>query len=74
MMPDPAQRVPAKYRGMYQNAIDGKLSPSKAIWVQCLECMGWQKTEVETCDAHACPLYAYRARAVKRLRRARTGR
>ena len=51
--------MPMSYRNTYKKAMAGK---NRAAGVKsfCLECMGWQRTEVHNCDSVACPLYPYR--------------
>jgi len=36
------------------------LTPLKAIRYHCLECVGFNKEEVERCTCPLCPLYPYR--------------
>jgi len=51
--------MPKRYRNIYDKAMSGK-SRAAAMHAFCLECMGWQRIEVELCTSPACPLYAYR--------------
>lgn len=51
--------VPAAYRGCYRRATSGN-SLRAAVNAFCLECMGWQRTEVVRCTASACPLFRVR--------------
>lgn len=51
--------APAKYRGLYRKAWEGK-SRKAAIRAFCLECVGWSEHEVRLCAAPACPLYEFR--------------
>lgn len=51
--------APAKYRGMYRKAWEGK-SRKAAIRAFCLECVGWSEHEVRLCTAPACPLFEFR--------------
>ena len=53
--------VPAKYRGLYRRAWDAA-SRKGAIRAFCLECVGWQESEVHQCTAPACPLFEFRLR------------
>jgi hypothetical protein len=53
--------VPAKYRGLYRRAWDAA-SRKSAIRAFCLECVGWQESEVRWCTAPACPLFEFRLR------------
>lgn len=52
--------VPIRYRLGYLEAVAGVASPRQAVKAQCLECCGWNQTDVDECTAYACPLYAYR--------------
>ncbi len=62
--------MPAVYQAGYLRALGGR-SPKAAIKAFCLECVGWQRAEVATCTALACPLWSYRPfrRAVATERR-----
>jgi hypothetical protein len=51
--------MPSLYRGIYDKAMSGT-SRKAAMQAFCLECMGWQRKEVEHCTSPACPLYPYR--------------
>ena len=51
--------IPEIYRNHYKKAMTGR-NRTAAIKSFCLECMGWQRTEVKNCDSVACPLYPYR--------------
>ena len=53
--------VPPKYRGLYRRAWDAA-SRKSAIRAFCLECVGWQESEVHRCTAPACPLFEFRRR------------
>lgn len=44
----------------YLRACAGTLSERRAIQVQCLECMGWDRAEIPGCTSWGCPLWAYR--------------
>ena len=37
-----------------------KLTPIKAIRQKCLDCSGWQASEVKLCTMVECTLYPYR--------------
>jgi hypothetical protein len=37
-----------------------ELTPLKAIWHQCLECMGWSAHDVDHCSNKFCSLFPYR--------------
>ena len=54
--------VPPKYRKVYLRVMDEKkpAPPRQAIKVMCMECVGWDKKEVATCPATACPLWLHR--------------
>lgn len=52
--------VPRLYRKIVQQAIRGSASPRAAIKAQCLECVGYVRTEVILCPSLTCPLYMYR--------------
>jgi hypothetical protein len=47
------------YRRLYDKAVSGK-SRSAGVKSKCLECMGWQSSEVKNCSIVACPLHPYR--------------
>jgi len=51
--------IPKPYKKTYEKAVARK-SMKAAIKAQCLECVGWEKSEVRNCTALACPLWAYR--------------
>jgi hypothetical protein len=51
--------IPCLYKNNYIKAMTGKSRPA-AVKAFCLECMGWQRTEVHRCNSVACPLYLYR--------------
>ncbi len=57
--------LPAKYRQLYQRALDGR-SRRAAIRAHCLMCCGWQAVEVELCTAPECPLFPFRMGDVSR--------
>jgi hypothetical protein len=66
---DPARRqrveermreIPRMYRNGYLRAAAGKASPRAAVKAFCLECVCWEREEVRSCSAVACPLYEYR--------------
>jgi hypothetical protein len=37
-----------------------KITRAKAIKLQCIECMGFQKALVKDCTDYACPIWPYR--------------
>ncbi len=51
--------TPPQLTGMYQKAIEGKLSPRQAIRLQCYHCMGWNIAEAKRCQTRVCPLWQY---------------
>lgn len=51
--------VPKIYRGLYDKAVEGK-SLRAGVNAFCLECVSWQREEVNRCTATACPLHPYR--------------
>ena len=53
------EQIPKKYKAIYNKAIQHK-SRVAAVKAQCLECVGWQRVEVQLCTDLACPLYLYR--------------
>lgn len=52
-------QVPRKYRALYRRSKTGK-SRKASIRCFCLECMGWNETEVPGCTDTVCPLYSFR--------------
>lgn len=53
------KRIPRHLRGQYREACGGR-SRKVAIHAFCVECMGYERSEVERCTAPGCPLYPYR--------------
>ena len=53
------KQMPESYRAKYKKAVTRK-SMRAAINSQCLECCGYQRTEVSVCTDLGCPLYLYR--------------
>ena len=51
--------MPSAYKNNYRKALTGKNRPA-AVKSFCLECMGWQRTEVTQCTSVACPLFLYK--------------
>lgn len=47
------------YQKLYDKAMTGK-SRKSAMKAFCLECCGWERTEVHLCSDTGCPLYLYR--------------
>ena len=37
-----------------------RLTPIKAIRLNCIECMGYQSALIKDCTSNMCPLYPYR--------------
>ena len=52
--------VPASARGIVQRAFVGNASPRTAIKAKCLDCSGWDRTEVAQCNVILCPLHVHR--------------
>jgi len=44
-------------KGNYKNV---SLTPMKAIRYHCVECMGFQFSEIDGCTSSTCPLFPYR--------------
>lgn len=40
----------------------GTLTRSKAVYLNCLDCMGYQPREVTRCPRKSCPLWEFRNR------------
>ena len=55
-----AGQMPKSCRAAYLKATRGKASPRAAIKAHCLECVGWNRQEVQLCTGTACPLWMYR--------------
>ena len=53
-------QMPKASVSTYLKATRGKASPRVAIKAFCMECVGWNRTEVTKCTALACPLWMYR--------------
>ena len=53
------REMPRTYRNFYKKAMQGR-SLKTAIRAFCLECVQWQRAEVENCTDTGCPLYPYR--------------
>lgn len=52
-------QMPVSCRGGYLTAMRGR-SITAGVKAFCLECMGWQRSEIPECTGRACPLYPYR--------------
>ena len=50
--------IPERYKFNYLKAVLG--SRSCAVKAFCLECVQWDKKEVELCSSPACPLFNHR--------------
>ena len=48
------------YRNALARALAGKASPRQAIRAKCLECVGYDRSEVTACTAYGCPLWRLR--------------
>lgn len=55
-------QIPRLYRAIYDKAVTGK-SRKAAMHSFCLECCGYQITEVYACTDLGCSLYPYRPRS-----------
>lgn len=53
-----AQRTPERFRGLVDDIRNG--SRNAAVKLHCLECSGYQTSEVTDCVCVACPLWAFR--------------
>ena len=51
--------MPMSCRNNYKMAISGR-SRKAAVKAFCLECMGWERTEVHNCNTITCPLHPYK--------------
>jgi len=51
--------IPEIYKAHYDKAM-AKKGRSHAVKSFCLECMGWQRTEIKSCTSPQCPLFRYR--------------
>ncbi len=52
--------MPSKYRKLFDRVTSGGASPREAIKLNCLECCGYVRSEVERCSGYTCAFYAYR--------------
>ena len=48
------------YQGVIKRAYEGRASPRSAIRAMCLQCVGYERSEVTHCSSFACPLHFYR--------------
>jgi len=53
------KQIPNRYKRIYKKAMRGR-SLKTAVQAFCLECVCWQRLEVEKCTDEACPLFPYR--------------
>ncbi len=51
-------QMPESYRNCYRKAVSGK-SKAAGLKSLCLECVGWQRTEITDCTDEGCPLWPY---------------
>ena len=51
--------MPSRYRRGYLKAIMGRSRPH-AVRANCLECVGWKRAAVATCETMACVFWPYR--------------
>ena len=51
--------IPRQYRKVYDMAMTGR-SLRVAVNSQCIECMGYDFSEVKICCSSQCPLFPYR--------------
>ena len=54
------RQMPVQYRIQYVRALRGR-SLRRAVNAFCLECVGWQRSDVVGCTSLGCPLHAVRA-------------
>ena len=56
------EEMPSIYRMNYLKAMRGgsKVAALKAF---CLECVGWERVEIERCTDLGCPIYPQRAKS-----------
>jgi len=52
--------VPKQYQALYARTQTKKAGPLQAIKMQCLECVGFVRNEVQLCTDTGCPLFQYR--------------
>jgi hypothetical protein len=50
--------IPKMYRNRFIQAYEG--SRAAAVAANCLECMGYCRTEVQACDTRTCPMWKVR--------------
>ena len=52
--------VPKQYQALYARTQAKSASPLQAVKMQCLECVGFVRDEVQLCTDTRCPLFQYR--------------
>jgi hypothetical protein len=50
-------QVPTKYRRIYLNVLNGHGGYRNKLVVNCMECVGWDKSGVEECTSMSCPWF-----------------
>lgn len=58
--------VPKRYEKLYKKAMLGR-SRKAAMRMFCLECVGYENSEVSLCTDPECPLYPYRPKESGKL-------
>ena len=59
-----------KHTYMTKDGLETKvITKAKAIRAKCLDCSGWQPSEVTRCTCHTCALYPFRFGNEKGLER-----
>ena len=53
------KNIPTKYVELYKKSKSGK-SRTAAMKMQCIECCGYNLSEVHKCTDHGCPLFEFR--------------
>lgn len=59
-------QAPPLYAGIRAKALAGTASPRQAIKAMCLECVGYIRADVASCQITDCPLHKYRPYAAER--------
>jgi hypothetical protein len=55
---NPQDFPPPQYREMYNRAMTGR-NRADAVWIFCVQCMGWSIEEAKQCESKTCPLHPY---------------
>jgi hypothetical protein len=55
---NPQDFPPQQYREMYNRAMTGH-NRADAVWIFCVQCMGWSIEEAKRCESRTCPLHPY---------------